>query len=143
MAMILADSSMPARCCTAPLMPAAMYSAGRTVVPVWPIWCSLPMKPPSTAARLAPTAPPMAPASSWISWKLALLPTPAPPATITRAPFRLTVRGSMCSLNQLDRRTSSSVRVTFSGTTSPLRDVSGSSIGITPSRTVAICGHMS
>jgi hypothetical protein len=37
-AMILADSSIPARCWTAPLIPTAMYRAGRTVVPVWPIF---------------------------------------------------------------------------------------------------------
>ena len=50
----------------------------------------------STAARLAPTAPPIVPARSWISLKFSLLPTPPPPATIMRAPLRST-RFSFCS----------------------------------------------
>jgi hypothetical protein len=46
------------------------------------------------------------------------------------------------SLDQLDREVRL-VNSIFSSTISPVRDESGSSIGITPSRTVAICGHQS
>jgi hypothetical protein len=48
----------------------------RTVVPVWPTWWSRSIKPRSTAARVAPGAPPRQLARSQTSRKLSLLPTP-------------------------------------------------------------------
>ena len=38
MAMMLSDPFMPTMCCVAPEMPAAMYTFGLTVLPVWPTW---------------------------------------------------------------------------------------------------------
>ena len=49
---------MPARCWMAPEMPAATYSCGETVLPVWPTWCWCGYQPASVAAREAPTAAP-------------------------------------------------------------------------------------
>ena len=55
---------MPTLCWIAPEMPAARYSFGATVLPVWPIWPAYGNQPASTTARVAATAPPSAAASS-------------------------------------------------------------------------------
>ena len=49
---------MPTLCWMAPLMPSARYSSGLTILPVWPICWLYGIQPESTAARVAPTAPP-------------------------------------------------------------------------------------
>ena len=69
-----------------------------------------------------------------------LLPTPPPPATIVRAPFRLTLRRSRCRLSSRTER-SNSLNFTFSSIISPRRCGSPSPRRMTPSRTVAICGQ--
>jgi len=51
---------MPTLCWIAPEMPAARYSFGETVLPVWPICAAYGYQPASTTARVAPTAPPSA-----------------------------------------------------------------------------------
>jgi hypothetical protein len=79
---------MPARCWMAPEMPAAMYSFGAMILPVWPTCASAGASPASTAARVAPSAPPTAPplpgrdaASARRRAKPAASRAPRPPAT--------------------------------------------------------------
>ncbi len=69
-------------------MPAARYSFGETVLPVWPIWAAYGYQPASTTARVAATAllPPNALASASASSKPSALPRPRPPATRMSAP---------------------------------------------------------
>ena len=120
-----------------------MYSAGRTVVPVWPTWCSLPMKPLSTAARLAPTAPPMAPARSWISLKLSLLPTPAAAGHDHAGALEVHLARLDVPLDQLHgEQVVVELDLLVDDLALRAADRVGCS-GITPSRTVAICGHWS
>ena len=68
-ATITFELCMPTLCWTAPEMPSATYSFGETVLPVWPIWAAYGYQPASTTARVAPTAPPSARASSSASVK--------------------------------------------------------------------------
>ena len=56
-----------------------------TILPVWPICWAYGIQPASTAARVAPTAPPSASAMSSTSLKPSGPPTPRPPATMIRA----------------------------------------------------------
>src|SRR3712207_775004 len=85
---MFSDACMPPLCWIAPEMPAARYSFGATVLPVWPIWAAYGYQPASTTARVAATAllPPNAPASSSSCWKPSALPRPRPPATRMSAP---------------------------------------------------------
>lgn len=86
MATIHLESFIPARCCTAPLMPIAMYRSGATTLPVCPTCIQFGQQPASTAAREAPTAAsPNASASLYITLKFYLLFTPRPPETTMRA----------------------------------------------------------
>src|SRR5690606_37442054 len=81
---------IPTTCWTAPEIPTAMYSLGRTVWPVCPTWWSWLIHPASTTARLAPTSPPRASANSLSTLKPSGPPSPRPPATITEASSRFT-----------------------------------------------------
>jgi hypothetical protein len=74
---------IPTLCWMAPLIPSARYSCGLTILPVWPICCAYGIQPESTAARLAPTAPP-APRLRTTP-KPSAPPTPRPPATMILA----------------------------------------------------------
>src|SRR6185437_5761681 len=85
MATIVPDPCIPTLCWIAPEMPHAMYSLGETVLPVCPTWVEYGYHPASTTARVAPTAPPSALASSSTSVKFSGPPRPRPPATITSA----------------------------------------------------------
>src|SRR5687767_8857897 len=76
---------MPTLCWIAPEMPQATYSFGDTALPVCPTCAAYGYQPASTTARVAPTAPPSAFASSSTSPKLSGAPRPLPPATITSA----------------------------------------------------------
>src|SRR3954463_15748491 len=62
MATMFSEACMPTLCWIAPEMPAARYSFGATVLPVWPICAAYGYQPASTTARVAATAPPSAPA---------------------------------------------------------------------------------
>src|SRR4030095_14555535 len=84
-ATITLDDDMPARCGMAPLMPAATYRLGDTVLPVWPTWYWWSTQPASTTARDAPTAAPKASARPWTRWKCSGPLRPRPPETITCA----------------------------------------------------------
>lgn len=75
----------PAKWCTAPEMPTAMYKSGVTVLPVGPICKEWEHHPRSRGARLAPTSPPNALASSPSTSNPCGPFNPRPPATITRA----------------------------------------------------------
>src|SRR5579872_2813624 len=66
-------------------MPTATYSFGATVLPVCPTWVEYGYHPASTTARVAPTAPPSAEASSSTSTNLSGEPRPRPPATTISA----------------------------------------------------------
>src|SRR5215210_1847192 len=92
-ATIVSAVCMPTLCWMAPEMPRARYSAGLTILPVWPICCAYGIQPESTAARVAPTAPPSSAASSWTSLKPSSPPTPRPPA-----------RGFLDALDHRDER---------------------------------------
>src|ERR1700681_4574468 len=65
-ATMFSEACIPTLCWIAPEMPAARYSFGVTVLPVWPIWPAYGNQPASTTARVAATAvlPPKAPASA-------------------------------------------------------------------------------
>src|SRR3954447_8581494 len=76
---------IPTLCWIAPEMPQAMYSFGATLFPVCPTCVAYGYHPASTTARVAPTAPPSAFASSSTSVKFSGPPRPRPPATITSA----------------------------------------------------------
>src|SRR6266496_6145054 len=76
---------MPARCWIAPEIPAARYSCGETVLPVWPTWLLCGYQPASTAARDAPTAAPSRSASLSIRAKCSAPPRPRPPDTTIEA----------------------------------------------------------
>src|SRR5256714_13322469 len=84
-ATIVPELCMPTLCWIAPEMPSATYSFGETVLPVCPIWAEYGYHPASTTARVAPTAPPSAFASSSARVKFSGAPSPRPPATITSA----------------------------------------------------------
>ena len=84
-ATITFELCIPTLCWIAPEMPQAMYSFGDTVFPVWPTCVAYGYQPASTTARVAPTAPPNAFASSSTSVKFSGPPSPRPPATITGA----------------------------------------------------------
>ena len=62
-----------------------MYSFGETDLPVWPTCVEYGYQPASTTARVAPTAPPSAEASSSRSVKPSGEPSPRPPATMMSA----------------------------------------------------------
>ena len=79
---------MPARCWMAPEMPAAMYSWGETVLPVWPTWNWCGYQPASVTARDAPTAAPSASASSSMILNPSADPVPRPPETTICASVR-------------------------------------------------------
>ena len=85
MATITPELCMPTLCWIAPEMPQAMYSFGETVFPVCPTCVAYGYQPASTTARVAPTAPPSAFASSSTRVKFSGPPRPRPPATITSA----------------------------------------------------------
>ncbi len=76
---------MPAKCCIAPEIPAAIYKFGATTFPVCPTCQSLGTYPASTAARLAPIAAPSLSASFSRTWKFSLEPSPLPPDTTMSA----------------------------------------------------------
>src|SRR3954468_5506716 len=84
-ATIVLELCMPTLCWMAPEMPRATYSFGETVLPVWPICALYGYQPASTTARVAPTAPPSAFASSSASVKFSGAPRPRPPATTMSA----------------------------------------------------------
>ncbi len=84
-ATITFELCMPTLCWIAPEMPSATYSFGETVLPVWPICAAYGYQPASTTARVAPTAPPSARASSSASVNLSGEPRPLPPATMMSA----------------------------------------------------------
>src|SRR3954467_13345574 len=52
-ATMFSEDCMPTLCWMAPEMPAARYSFGATVLPVWPIWAAEANQPASTTARAA------------------------------------------------------------------------------------------
>src|SRR6185437_12581094 len=87
-ATMFSELCMPTLCWIAPEMPAARYSFGATVLPVWPICAAYGYQPASTTARVAATAalPPKALARSSQSSKPSALPRPRPPATRMSAP---------------------------------------------------------
>src|SRR6476659_324310 len=87
-ATMFSEDCMPTLCWIAPEIPAARYSFGAPVLPVWPIWAAYGYQPASTTARVAATAelPPKALASSSQSSKPSALPRPRPPATRMSAP---------------------------------------------------------
>ena len=58
------EEDIPARCCTAPEIPHAIYKSGETVLPVWPTWWEYSCQPLSTTGREAATAPPRTSARS-------------------------------------------------------------------------------
>ena len=124
MAMILADSSMPARCWTAPLMPQAMYRARADGGAGLADLVLLADEAAVHGRAAGADRPAEAAGQSWISLKLSLLPTPPPPATITRAAFRFTLRGSRCRSISLQRPASKSLSSTFSSMTWPVRSAS-------------------
>src|SRR3954469_21777716 len=80
-ATMFSELCMPTLCWMAPEMPAARYSFGATVLPVWPICAAYGYQPASTTARVAATAPPRAFARSSASEKFSALPSPRPPPT--------------------------------------------------------------
>ena len=84
-ATIVPEPCMPTLCWIAPEMPQAMYSFGETDLPVWPTCVEYGYQPASTTARVAPTAPPSAEASSSRSVKPSGEPSPRPPATMMSA----------------------------------------------------------
>ena len=55
-ATMFSEDCMPTLCWIAPEMPAARYSFGATVLPVWPICAAYGYQPASTTARVAATA---------------------------------------------------------------------------------------
>jgi hypothetical protein len=65
-ATMFSEDCIPTLCWIAPEMPAARYSFGETVLPVWPICAAYGYQPASTTARVAATAvlPPNAAARS-------------------------------------------------------------------------------
>src|SRR5205807_4730470 len=87
-ATMFSDPCIPTLCWIAPEIPAARYSFGATVLPVWPICAAYGYQPASTTARVAATAllPPNAAASSSHSLKPSGLPRPRPPAMRMSAP---------------------------------------------------------
>src|SRR6185436_12707212 len=84
-ATMFSELCMPTLCWIAPEIPAARYSFGATVLPVWPICAAYGYQPASTTARVAATAPPSASASDSQSSKPSAFPSPRPPATRTSA----------------------------------------------------------
>src|SRR5262249_23961842 len=84
-ATITFELCMPTLCSIAPEMPSATDSLGETTCPVGRICAEYGYQPASTTARVAPTAPPSAFASSSASAKFSGAPRPRPPATITSA----------------------------------------------------------
>src|SRR4051812_31735969 len=84
-ATITFELCMPTLCWIAPEMPSATYSFGETTLPVCPICAAYGYQPASTTARVAPTAPPSAWASSSASVKFWGAPRPRPPATMMSA----------------------------------------------------------
>ncbi len=87
-ATMFSEDCIPTLCWIAPEIPAARYSLGATVLPVWPICAAYGYQPASTTARVAATAllPPNAAARSSASLKPSALPSPRPPATRMSAP---------------------------------------------------------
>src|SRR3984885_15656664 len=55
-ATMFSEDCIPTLCWMAPEIPAARYSFGETVLPVWPIWAAYGYQPASTTARVAATA---------------------------------------------------------------------------------------
>ena len=55
-ATMFSEDCIPTLCWIAPEIPAARYSFGATVLPVWPIWAAYGYQPASTTARVAATA---------------------------------------------------------------------------------------
>src|SRR6185437_10894014 len=80
-ATMFSELCMPTLCWIAPEIPAARYSFGATVLPVWPICAAYGYQPASTTARVAATAPPSASARSSHSLKPSAFPRPRPPPT--------------------------------------------------------------
>ena len=79
-------SFIPLKCWMAPDTPTAMYKFGATTLPVCPTCKSFAAMPASTAARLAPIAPPpRASANSSNKWNWSLCPIPRPPVTTMSA----------------------------------------------------------
>src|SRR3974377_1817760 len=77
----------PARCWVAPLIPAAMYSSGAILVPVWPTCPVWGRQPGIVPAREQPRAAPGSPARAAVA-----APRPPPPAPPAPAPPRHTRR---------------------------------------------------
>ena len=121
-----------------------MYRAGRTVVPVWPTWWSLPMKP--EVDRRAAGADGAAEAVRQVVDQLEVLlaADAAPPATITRAAFRFTFFARRCDFEHASAAGLKPSRSTCSADHLALaRGRPAAASRITPSRTVAICGQRS
>src|SRR5262249_34586508 len=88
MAMMVLEVCMPARCWIAPEIPAATYSCGETVLPVWPTWNWWGYQPASVTAREAPTAAPRASARASMTPNPCADPVPRPPETTICASVR-------------------------------------------------------
>ena len=140
MATITFDDDMPARCWMAPLMPAATYSVGETVLPVWPTWYWWSTQPASTTAREAPTAAPSEAASSSTRWKFSGPFSPRPPDTMICASVSSTLPPALAWTDTTRARAVVSTRAV---TVSNLREASGAANANTLGRSVAICGSPS
>src|SRR5207237_4152001 len=117
-ATITPELCMPTLCWIAPEIPHAMYSFGETVFPVWPTWVEYGYQPASTTARVAPTAPPSALASSSTRVKFSGPPSPRPPATITSASSIDGPSLSSCAWSTIRAAMEKSSRVTSSSSIS-------------------------
>src|SRR5215470_16011990 len=122
MAMMVLEVCMPARCWIAPEIPAARYSCGETVLPVWPTWNWCGYQPASVTAREAPTAAPSASASCSMTPNPSADPVPRPPETTIcasvrsgRSPFSATT----CSVIRVAFAASDSVTVTGETSAAP------------------------
>ena len=68
--------------------------------------------------------------------------TPAPPATMTGASLRLTVRLADLAAQDLEGEVARLERRGRPSRSTPVRDASAAGLRMTPSRTVAICGRV-
>src|SRR5712691_8417858 len=140
MATITLDDDIPARCWMAPLMPAATYRVGETVLPVWPTWYWWSTQPASTTAREAPTAAPRDAARLSTRWKFSGPFSPRPPDTMIWASVSSTLLEAVAwTAVTLARAVVSTVPFRTSG----LRDASDIPSANTLGRNVAICGSPS
>ena len=120
-------------------MPSARYSSGLTILPVWPICWLYGIQPESTAARVAPTAPPSAVGELPDELKPSGPPTPRPPATMIRA-SSIGRRGaaSADAVDDPDRRQREVAGVAVAGAGSTRPGVSAGSAVTTFGRTVTM-----